>query len=211
MKILDALKEKFNAKGTNIAEAIENIDKTFIASGEPDDGAVPTYNEETKDVEWAVPDEPTSELPSVTSADNNKILKVVNGAWDKGDAPSGGDTQLIVNATYNTETGEHFTFVECDKTVDQIIGAYKNGKDIVMFADIRTTGDMREYKYCVTLRDSIYQYIELDGGEGLEMLVLHSAVLLHNNDKSTSTYQITVGGANISLDSIQLTGPQQSS
>lgn len=230
MKILDALKEKFNAKGTNIAEAIENIDKTFIASGEPDDGAVPTYNEETKDVEWVVPDEPASELPAVTSADNDKILKVVNGAWGKGDAPSGSElpavnyydngkvlmvvdgvwnkggglTQFFAHATYITDDNENFTYSTCDKGTEEIIDAYNSGKDIVIFAKIMQSSPQYETDNCVILRVSGYKYEATGYEEPTEELYLGSAVLLNPTDSSAVTYQITVSGYNMPLELIKL-------
>ena len=47
-----------------------------------------------------------SELPAVTSTDNGKILKVVNGKWDKGDAPSG------LPAVTSEDNGDVLTVVE---------------------------------------------------------------------------------------------------
>lgn len=38
-----------------------------------------------------------SDLPAVTSADNGKVLKVINGAWDKGEASGGGASVFTVN------------------------------------------------------------------------------------------------------------------
>lgn len=123
----------------------------------------------------------------------------------------GGDTQFIVNAIYSTETGTSFTFVECDKTTDQIIDAYKDGKDIVIFAEIQQIGSPYTVVNCVILRISGYTYLEIEGQEPVEALSLSSATSLNPLDNSIVMYQITVGGATMPLQLIQLTSPQQSS
>ena len=37
---------------------------------------------------YCITDQDVTELPAVSSSDNGKVLKVVNGAWDKGDIPT---------------------------------------------------------------------------------------------------------------------------
>lgn len=61
-----------------------------------------------------------SELPEVTSADNGKVLGVVDGEWEKTEA-GGGSGAMVVNITADGEG--NYTF---DKTFDEIVGAMPN-------------------------------------------------------------------------------------
>lgn len=69
--------------------------------------------------------ESLAELPVVTSSDNGKILKVVDGKWNKGDAPS--NEPFIV-----TITGELDGEYTIDKTYLQTKEAYLAGKQIIL-------------------------------------------------------------------------------
>lgn len=182
MKILDALKNKFSVNGSNIAEVIDKIPNDIPAIPDgTEDGAVPTYDATENKVDWQVPQ------------------------------GGGGDNRFIANASYSTETGKYFSFKECDKTVKQIMDAYKDGKDVVIFAEIEQLGAQGAVNNCVILRASRYIYFELDGSDPIETLNFDGAIEVNPLDYSTAVYQITVVGANISLSLIQLTSSQQSS
>lgn len=71
----------------------------------------------------------TKELPSVTSSDNDKVLKVVDGAWSAGENEGGG--LLVVNTTGNPWVDLYGgALVNC--TYQDIRDAYDSGKDIIL-------------------------------------------------------------------------------
>lgn len=63
----------------------------------------------------------TKELPAVTAADNDKVLAVVNGAWDKAEASGGGGAFVVELSGYPiiTETtyAEVVAAISAEKTV----------------------------------------------------------------------------------------------
>lgn len=63
-------------------------------------------------------------LPNVTASDNDKILKVVNGAWTAS-ASALDKNYFLVNLTPSGETG---TVATADKTISEILAAYNNGQ-----------------------------------------------------------------------------------
>lgn len=65
-----------------------------------------------------------SSLPSVTTADNGKVLTVVEGAWDKADASGGGDDKLFVITAISDGMGS----ATIDKTYTEIEDALANDK-----------------------------------------------------------------------------------
>lgn len=67
-----------------------------------------------------------SELPEVTEEDDGKVLKVVNGTWDKGEAGGGGNNTFFINL-YKTRSGQPYI---ADKSFDDVKKAYDDGKDI---------------------------------------------------------------------------------
>jgi hypothetical protein len=72
--------------------------------------------------EWNKADAP-AELPAVTSDDNGKVLAVANGAWGKADA-SGGNNDFVVTYTDNNVT------VTADKTFAEIVAAIEADKTV---------------------------------------------------------------------------------
>lgn len=68
-----------------------------------------------------------SGLPAVTSDDNGKVLKVINGAWDKG-TESGGGNDFLVEFTITPGSGDDPTTVTTQTSVDAIIAAINAGK-----------------------------------------------------------------------------------
>lgn len=64
-----------------------------------------------------------SSLPAVTSDDNGSVLTVVEGEWDKAEAPSGNNDFVV---TYIEDSGT----VTADKTFAEITAAYNAGKKI---------------------------------------------------------------------------------
>lgn len=64
-----------------------------------------------------------SALPAVTADDNDKVLAVVNGAWDKSDAPSGGNDYKVAIST----DGQTITV---DKSVADIVAAAEADKHV---------------------------------------------------------------------------------
>lgn len=90
-----------------------------------------------------------SDLPPVTASDNGKVLGVVNGSWNKMDAP---DSEPFVITL--TPTAEDFSGV-MDKTAAEITEAYNAGKTMIANVDASILGfDSCQFIYNgVTLAD----------------------------------------------------------
>lgn len=84
-------------------------------SKQADSGKIPVVNARG---EWEVKEAPSS-LPSVTSADNGKVLGVTEGQWGAVNAPSGGG--FIVTLAENNGT------YTVDKTLAEILAAVASG------------------------------------------------------------------------------------
>ncbi|MGA4517412.1 hypothetical protein ACPA0F_09095 [Solibacillus silvestris] len=67
-----------------------------------------------------------SSLPAVTDADNGKVLGVANGVWDKINAQGGGG-ELYVTFTPASAISEYKYEMTADKTFDEIIAAASGG------------------------------------------------------------------------------------
>lgn len=67
----------------------------------------------------------TPELPEVSGSDNGKILGVVEGVWAKTDAPSSSNRVII---TVNNTTHQ------CSKTSTEILQEFNSGKEIYLQA-----------------------------------------------------------------------------
>ena len=72
--------------------------------------------------------ESLAELPGVTSSDNGKILKVVDGKWNKADASGGGIEFFDVN--YTKATYGEDVHGSIDKTFYELVAAFKANKII---------------------------------------------------------------------------------
>ena len=70
-----------------------------------------------------------SDLPVVTSDDNGKVLKVINGAWDKGNE-SGGASVYLVTFTVEDETitANHNG---SPVSIDDIVSAFNSGSIVI--------------------------------------------------------------------------------
>ena len=86
-----------------------------------------------------------SGLPEVTSADNGKVLGVVNGAWDKTESKG----LFVATITYSEGLAGYI----CDKTNEEILAAIaagntvvaKCGNDVYRLAKYLTTGNKTIY------------------------------------------------------------------
>lgn len=78
-----------------------------------------------------------SALPDVTSADNGKVLGVVDGAWSKMDTGGGGGSvePLIVHITPNENNK-----LAMDKTAITIYNAFISGLPIIFYSSILENG-----------------------------------------------------------------------
>lgn len=95
MITIEALQEVYTALGGELSDTYEDI-----ASG----AAVSDYTT-IPDCIAAIAQRAASagiELPKVTSDDNSKLLTVVNGKWDKADAPSSSGGLRIIIAEYDS-------------------------------------------------------------------------------------------------------------
>lgn len=81
-----------------------------------------------------------SALPAVTAEDNDKVLTVVNGAWDK--AESGGAEDYDVTFAISTDGGMSVTG---DHTAQEILTAYNQGKNIKATASISIEGNVMTF------------------------------------------------------------------
>lgn len=69
----------------------------------------------------------TKELPAVTASDNDKVLAVVNGQWDKAEASGGGgDNVMLVTITEYEEDGD-YTYT-ADTNANDILKALASDK-----------------------------------------------------------------------------------
>lgn len=86
-------------------------------------------------------------LPAVTADDNGDVLGVVNGAWAKMDAPSGGN-ELVLKGTVN---GDHIITFEDEVTYQTIKNALNEGKRPILELTDTEHGDV----YIATLANYI--------------------------------------------------------
>lgn len=91
-----------------------------------------------------------SQLPPVTTADNDKVLTVDGGVW-KAKTPSGGGV-LVVTAT------EADGVLTCDKTAAEMYAAAQTGLVIVLF-------ELEDISYAcpvgASLREEGYEFLPL--------------------------------------------------
>lgn len=72
-------------------------------------------------------------LPEVTAADNGDVLTVVEGAWAKADAPSGGD---VLNVGFSVSfTDPSNPVYSCDTSFADIAAAYASGTQVIATMD----------------------------------------------------------------------------
>lgn len=60
-----------------------------------------------------------SELPTVTTEDNGKVLTVVDGAWNKADASGGGNEPFVIDVSWDNTSNRYVT----TKTPEEIATA----------------------------------------------------------------------------------------
>lgn len=113
----------FNEK--DITQSLDKITNAIKATG----GELPPVTSDDNgkilkvvNGDWNKGAAPT-ELPEVSGTDNGKILTVVNGAWDKATASGGGETFHIV---YTENSGS----TTADKTGAELLAAIEAGKRI---------------------------------------------------------------------------------
>lgn len=80
--------------------------------------------------EWDKANAP-KELPSVSNGDNGKVLSVVNGTWAKAD-PQGG--ALLVQGAYSNQ------IITLNKTFGEIATAYTSGKPVIISVSVDQGG-----------------------------------------------------------------------
>lgn len=68
-----------------------------------------------------------SDLPAVTSADNGKVLTVVNGSWGK--SPANFETFEVTGTVTGDVTGGDITL---NKTFGEILTAFNSGKNVII-------------------------------------------------------------------------------
>lgn len=68
----------------------------------------------------------TKELPSVTSSDNGKVLTVVNGVWNKAEASGGDDLTAHLTLDWSTTPAKYVL----DKSYSEIEAAISAEKDV---------------------------------------------------------------------------------
>lgn len=89
-KNIAQLEDDYGVSPDSLAEASGSL---LPPVGTNDKGKFLHTNESTGEKEWAE----VSGLPAVTDADNGKVLSVVNGEWDKANAPIGLPSTTGVN------------------------------------------------------------------------------------------------------------------
>ncbi len=147
-----------------------------------------------------------SDLPEVTDADNGKVLKVVEGVWDKGEA-GGGSSDFVVEFTLSAE-GD----VTTETPIDDIITAITAGQNVRCIATQRI--DIDESQYLLNVMNgglNTYSVLALEeGDEGEEVLVTTKYVMfdvflfggdIKTWDSSTIAGQCSVEGGVTSEDS----------
>lgn len=122
-------------------------------------------------------------LPSVTASDNGKVLQVANGAWTKGNAPSG---TLIVNLTRN---GSNYT---ADHTYAEIYSALSNGGSAVAVITSTYSGSSHSTSIPVISYEPSYirfylETFDLTYGDG----IFYTDIKIYPND----TVQFSSGQA----------------
>ena len=109
----------------------------------------------------------SSGLPEVSGSDNGKVLKVVNGAWDKAEA-SGGGNDYLVEFTLTPGSGDNDpTTVTTQTSVDTIIAAITAGKNVRCKAtmSLAVEGDEGSYLENNCFGDLTSYYIQYGNDE----------------------------------------------
>lgn len=118
----------FNEK--DITQSLDKITNAIKATG----GELPPVTSDDNgkvlkvvNGDWNKGSAPT-ELPEVSGTDNGKILKVTEGVWAKGDAPSGPEDFVITVS----KVSDHLSL---DKNNKEIFVAYRANKNIILKID----------------------------------------------------------------------------
>lgn len=123
-----------------------------------------------------------SELPAVTIEDNNKVLTVVNGEWDKADL-SGGNEPFIISIGGDSTSGHTL-----DKTNAEILVAFKTNPTNIFI----------RYGWRYNRVQSAMEFLE--AGDGCQLKA--SNVEIGNNGAAADCnyYEITILSPTIAPD-----------
>ena len=97
-------------------------------------------------------DDVGEKLPKVTNEDNGKVLAVAEGVWDKVELGGG---IIIINAV--AAKNESSYIVTADKTYEDVIAAYTEGKMIIVRGKVDFEGIGEDYQDYWPIRDYIMQ------------------------------------------------------
>ena len=134
---------------------IEALQDLYVAmGGQAADVADLTVTPDMIDAIADVYEDKGDTLPTVTDADNAKLLTVVNGAWDKADAAkelpavtstNNGSVLKVVNGAWANAPEHGIGYVryereedetwQCDHTFGEIVAMFQNGKLPVAVVD----------------------------------------------------------------------------
>lgn len=88
-----------------------------------------------------VAEQGASELPKVKAADNDKVLTVVNGKWNKADVPTPESDIYVLEATY-----ENYALTFAEGEAERLVSAINAGKTVLCkikgLTGYTTTGDI---------------------------------------------------------------------
>lgn len=114
----------------------------------------------------------SASLPAVTAADNDKVLTVVEGAWDKADA-QGGNNDFVV--TYTMGDNDAMT---ADKTFAEISTAIEAGKNVKALV---ATSELSTICYLASYGTT---EIDFNAFGATEPTTLEFTTIVHNSDNT---------------------------
>ena len=140
-----------------IADRMDNAASELPSVTKTDEGKILSVNNKGK---WVAADE-TKELPTVSGTDNGNVLTVVEGAWAKAAAPSGGGGVLMVTVT---QESTNWTF---NKTWQEVYDAFTAGTNVILSLPVYDTSGAGYFDYelvtGVIYKDASYQVVIMTG------------------------------------------------